>query len=91
MEFNGEPRNQAYCLVRRSQVSECARPFVVVIPAVSLSGASEESYCGIAQEKVTCEAVLDLLQSRTCPGEQDAPRGQHNAPAGAAWAAAYSR
>jgi len=75
MEFNGEPREKAYCLVRRSQVSQCAKPFVVVTSAVSLSGAPEESYCGIAQDSVTCEGVRDFLDSRTCPGEQDTECG----------------
>jgi hypothetical protein len=73
MEFNGEPREKAYCLKR--QVAGCERPYAVLITASSISGAPEESYCGIGQQDVTCEAVLDLFQSRSCPGGQDTECG----------------
>src|SRR5690606_9419657 len=73
MEFAGEPRGQAYCL-RREAVG-CERPFSAPLTAVSVSGAEEERYCGIAQESVTCEAVSDLLRGRACPGGSDTECG----------------
>ncbi len=73
MEFNGEPREKAYCLKLPS--AGCERPYLVPVVAPSVSGAAEETYCGIDQERVTCEAVLDLFQSKGCPGGEDAECG----------------
>ena len=45
------------------------------IEAQSLSGAGAELYCGIDEDSVTCEAVLDLVGSQTCVGGDDAACG----------------
>ena len=54
-----------YCLQRRA-AQVCARPFAVLMKAVSLSGAAEEDYCGVSQATTTCEAVLDMKASKAC-------------------------
>jgi len=59
MNFNGAPRANGFCLRRKAKT--CGRPYTIPISAKSLSGASLESYCGIDQQNVTCEAVLDLI------------------------------
>jgi len=58
MEFNATPRQGGFCLRRVAKT--CSKPFQIPISASSLSGAPSESYCGIDQENVRCEAVLDL-------------------------------
>ncbi len=73
MEFAGELREQAYCLKR--QVAGCERPYAVPVVAISISGAAEETYCGIDEQNVTCEAVRDLFQSRSCTGGEDTECG----------------
>ena len=64
MEFDGAKRAGGFCL--RRVTKSCAQPFTVTFPSASLSGASSESYCGIDQPNVTCEAVLDLGAGRSC-------------------------
>ncbi len=66
MEFNGTPRTGGFCLKR--VVKTCARPFKIPLAAASLSGAASETYCGIDQDNVTCEAVLDLSVA-TCAAD----------------------
>lgn len=73
MEFDGEAREGGYCLRRQSQT--CSRPYAIVINATSLSGALQEAYCGIDEDSVTCEAVVDLLSSRACPEGEDSECG----------------
>ena len=46
----------------------CARPFSTGIVAMSLSGASMATYCGVNQATISCEAVLALTTGRTCSG-----------------------
>jgi hypothetical protein len=64
MEFNGVPRAGGFCLKRTAKT--CSRPFTVTFAAQSLSGAASESYCGIDQDNVTCEAILDMVASASC-------------------------
>jgi hypothetical protein len=64
MEFNGTPRAGGFCLRRVAKT--CAKPFQIPISGTSLSGATSESYCGIDQENVRCEAVLDLVAGADC-------------------------
>jgi hypothetical protein len=59
MEFQGAPRPGGFCL--RREAKTCARPYTIAISGKSLSEAPAESYCGIDQQNVTCEAVLDLI------------------------------
>ena len=70
MEFNGEPREGGYCLKLLS--AECERPLMVPSsPRGSLSGAAPAVYCGVAEERTTCEALADLLEDRTCSTKAD--------------------
>jgi hypothetical protein len=55
-----------YCL-HRVAATTCSAPYTVVINAGSASGAAAEDYCGIDQQTITCEAVLDVGQ--TCSGD----------------------
>jgi hypothetical protein len=66
MHFMSVPRPGGFCLRRVAKT--CGRPYTIGFAARSLSGAPEENYCGIDQQNVRCEAVLDLIDSRTCPG-----------------------
>jgi hypothetical protein len=58
-----EPRG-AYCL-QVATVVNCTSPFKVNVVAKSLSG-TEGTYCGINQTATTCEAVNDLIASKSC-------------------------
>ena len=69
MHFGGDPREGGFCLVR--QAKGCERPFAIPITVASLSGASAEPYCGIDQDIVTCEAVLDAQGSKACAADED--------------------
>lgn len=73
MKYNGTPRPNGFCLRRVSKT--CTKPYKIAISAASLSGAKSESYCGIDQDSVRCEAVLDLVQSRACGGGMDSECG----------------
>jgi hypothetical protein len=73
MQFRGEPREGGFCLRRVAKT--CGRPYNIVNLAASLSGAAQEPYCGIDQENVRCEAVLDLESSRACPSGADSSCG----------------
>jgi hypothetical protein len=67
MTFNGAPHGTGgYCLQRASSVAVCSRPYSIGIDAVSLSGSASDSYCGINQAATTCEALLDLFNSKSC-------------------------
>jgi hypothetical protein len=63
MEFMDVPRAGGFCL-RRSAMT-CTRPYTVPLVTTSLSGAAEETYCGIDQTTTRCEAVLDLVSGAT--------------------------
>ena len=69
MKYNGTLRPNGFCMRRASKI--CARPYKIPLTTVSLSGVASESYCGIDQDNVRCEAVLDLVQSRACAGGDD--------------------
>jgi len=73
MEFQGAARPRGFCL--RRAVKTCGRPYTIAISSPSLSGAPSENYCGIDQQNVTCEAVVDLEDSRTCVAQPDAACG----------------
>ena len=73
MEFNAVLRPGGFCLRRVSKT--CARPYTIAISAKSLSGSAAENYCGIDEENVRCEAVLDLIGSKTCASMQDTACG----------------
>jgi hypothetical protein len=69
MTFQDTVRAEAFCL--RRAVKTCTRPFVQLPDAVaSLSGASPEKYCGVDPLTTRCEAVLDLIEARTCANGQ---------------------
>jgi hypothetical protein len=73
MEFGGVDRTGGFCL--RRVVKACNAPFTVTFVATSLSGAASESYCGIDQANITCEAVLDLGAGRSCDDGLDTSCG----------------
>jgi hypothetical protein len=73
MEFQGVLRTGGFCL--RRVAKGCDRPYQIPWNAQSLSGAPSEVYCGINQASVRCEAVLDLIGSRSCSGGADTQCG----------------
>jgi hypothetical protein len=63
LSYAGSSRG-GYCL-RRAAL--CTPPFQAPpIRRASLSGAPAEDYCGIAEQRTTCEAVLALQAAQTC-------------------------
>jgi hypothetical protein len=73
MEYNGVARPGGYCLKRASKT--CTRPLTVTFSVKSLSGAAAESYCGVDQDNVTCEAVTDMVSSASCADGLDTSCG----------------
>jgi hypothetical protein len=74
MMFQGAVRPEAFCL--RRGVKGCTRPFVQMPePVASRSGAAAEKYCGLDALTTRCEAVLDLIEARTCKDSQAASCG----------------
>jgi hypothetical protein len=73
MTFQGVERAGGFCLKRFAKT--CTRPFTIPFSAISLSGLPAENYCGIDQETVRCEAVLDLTNSRQCADGLDTSCG----------------
>jgi len=73
MNFMGVSRQGGFCLRRVART--CAKPYQIPIMATSLSGASSENYCGIAQDLTRCEAVLDLVAGADCPDGKDSSCG----------------
>jgi hypothetical protein len=73
MKFMGVPRPSGFCLRRGAKT--CVQPYKTPISAASLSGAPSETYCGVDQDATRCEAVLDLLNSRTCADGKDTSCG----------------
>ena len=63
MNYQGADRG-GYCL---RAAPGCVRPFGVIIPAISLSGAASANYCGVDQSVTTCDAVLTLRDGLQCP------------------------
>lgn len=72
LTFNGNPHGN-YCLQRVA--SGCASPYTVPINIKSSSGAASDDYCAINQAATTCEAVQDLIASKTCSGDVDCGSG----------------
>jgi hypothetical protein len=70
MEHDGLPRPGGYCLRRETEGCQ-SNVFTTLLTAESLSGASPELYCGIRQDVVTCEAVVDLTEDVECPFQDD--------------------
>jgi|GEM_PF-1999348 len=58
-----------YCLKIASTM--CERPYTVSISQESVSGAASEEYCGINQVNTTCEAIIDLRNSKDCVEDSD--------------------
>jgi hypothetical protein len=73
MQFQGQARAGGYCL--RRAVKTCGRPYTIAISAKRLSGAGSENYCGIDQDNVSCEAAIDLEDSRVCESGADSACG----------------
>lgn len=70
MRFQTDLRTTGFCLQRFS--GSCLRPFVRTPEALSsLSGADPDYFCGVDQDSTRCEAILDLINGRTCPDGQD--------------------
>jgi hypothetical protein len=79
MNFQGANRG-GYCMKRLS--SGCSLPFGVMITRASLSGATAEEYCGIAEGSASCEAVLARLSDRLCADGQSSQCGAEGAVCG---------
>ncbi len=74
LDFEGSTRDGGYCLRRQSKT--CSRPYTVSISSGSVSGAPAETYCGVNEATVTCEAVRDLATlGASCPLGQDSECG----------------
>ena len=71
--FNGNAHGN-YCM----QIGNngCSNPYNVPITSTSLSGAVSDAYCGINDAVTTCEAVLDLIGSKSCQSDADCGKGQ---------------
>jgi len=70
MEHAGVTRPTGYCL--RLLSAGCLRPFTVVTPSrPSVSGAVADVYCGVLEERTTCEAVLDMIDQAACTADVD--------------------
>lgn len=71
MEFQGELRQDGYCL--KILASGCEAPFQVPTPTerTSLSGAAPAVYCGVSEARTTCEAVRALLEGKACSAAED--------------------
>jgi hypothetical protein len=75
LQFGGVLRTQAYCMKRLA--SGCARPYASApIRRASRSGAPAEDYCGIDEQKTTCEAITGLLMDVECADGSDASCGR---------------
>jgi hypothetical protein len=80
MNFGGASRG-GYCMQRIT--GGCSRPFgAAPIKRASLSGAAAEAYCGISEDKTSCEAVLALLLGRVCADGQASQCGAEGAVCG---------
>ncbi len=70
MNFMGTPRATGYCLKQFD--TGCVRPHSVPTDArASLSGAAAETYCGVLEASVTCEAVQDLIDDTACGSDDE--------------------
>ncbi len=75
LDFNGS-FHANYCLQRADVGVACAQPYTVTFTSASLSGAASASNCGINQNATTCEAVLDMLDSKTCTASTNCGMGE---------------
>jgi hypothetical protein len=63
LSFAGSPRG-GYCMQR---ISACAPPFQAPpLNRVSRSGAALDDYCGIVEQRTSCEAILALQATQSC-------------------------
>jgi hypothetical protein len=72
LSYGGASRG-GYCMQR---AGSCAPPFQApAIRRASLSGAAAEDYCGIAESRTSCEAIMALQAAQACsePTQCDAP------------------
>lgn len=70
LEFERAPLPGGYCLRRFGD--GCPRPFSKLPTAVaSLSGAAPEYFCGPNPFATRCEAILDLVEARSCDDGED--------------------
>jgi hypothetical protein len=75
MTFNGAVHGTGgYCLQVATMVN-CAQPYKVTFGATSLAGVSG-TYCGLNQIATTCEALLDLFNSKPCTLSNSCGGGQ---------------
>jgi hypothetical protein len=70
MHFQSAIRAGGVCL--RPVTKGCVSPYMVPVTRPSLSGAEREAYCGIDELTTRCEAVLDMIASRPCAGDDTA-------------------
>ncbi|RDV36211.1 hypothetical protein DV096_20030 [Bradymonadaceae bacterium TMQ3] len=68
MNFAGQNRPHGYCLTVERPDS-CGRPMPMHLERVSLSGYPLARYCGVREEKITCEAYLDF--GNPCSNDSD--------------------
>ncbi len=60
LNFMGAPRG-GFCLQQVPETEPCPRPYRAVLEGLtSLSGVSGQSYCGIDQTTVSCEAITNF-------------------------------
>jgi hypothetical protein len=61
-----------FCLLQVDMAGlECPLPYQVLIASSSLSGATNELYCGVNQKLTTCPAVLSMLSNGVCSTDND--------------------
>lgn len=69
MHFKGTSRASGYCLEIFDVT--CPLPYGVQITDSSLSGASEDAYCGVNQDLTTCEAVNAGSAANPCEEDDE--------------------
>lgn len=62
-----------FCLqLTTEEGADCVRPFIVTLDdREGMSGGQRQSYCGIHEELVTCDAVRAFHNAEACPGGRD--------------------
>jgi hypothetical protein len=76
LEFNKQPHG--YFRLKAPSPG-CQQPFGVAVNKASISGAAAKNYCGIDQDRATCEAVNAMLAGWVCSG-MDGKCGPQNMP-----------
>jgi len=71
LQYQGAPSaGGAYCLKRVA--ATCVSPYgSTPIFRTSASGAPADSYCGISEQRTTCDAISALITGVTCPSGTD--------------------